>query len=69
MNTEKTDKFLKRLLDAEQKKRKVTVYLVNGIKLQGSLVDFDDASIELTIEKGSETQLVMRPAISTIKPD
>lgn len=72
MHTEKTNEFLNRLLAESEggKTTMVVVYLVNGIKLEGTLLDFDDVSIKMTSEKNNQNkpQLVMRQAISTIKP-
>jgi len=50
-------------------KKKIVVYLVNGIKLQGDMIDFDDLNIAMTSERQGPPQLVNRAAISTIKPD
>ena len=43
----------------------VAIYLVNGIKLQGQLGDFNQHVIML---KGTVTQMVYKHAISTIVP-
>tara|TARA_A100001037_G_C14982985_1_gene558955 strand:+ start:441 stop:722 length:282 start_codon:yes stop_codon:yes gene_type:complete len=44
----------------------VTIFLVNGVKLQGSIAWFDNFSIILKRE--SQTQLIYKHAISTIMP-
>lgn len=51
-------------------KKRVSVYLVNGIKLQGTIVFEDpvDSSFILTSQAGNE-QKVYRHAISTIVPE
>jgi host factor-I protein len=44
----------------------LTVFLVNGVKLQGVLTHFDAFSVQLTRER--QSQLVYKAAISTIMP-
>jgi host factor-I protein len=44
----------------------LTVFLVNGVKLQGILTWFDSFSILL--KRSAESQLVYKHAISTIMP-
>ncbi len=44
----------------------LTVFLVNGVKLQGSITDIDDATVLLS--RDGHDQLVYRHAISTIMP-
>ena len=44
----------------------VTVFLINGVKLQGVITWFDDASILL--RRDGHTQLIYKHAISTIMP-
>ena len=44
----------------------VTVFLVNGVKLQGIITWFDDFSVLLRRE--SHVQLVYKHAISTVMP-
>lgn len=56
------DEFLKVLCDEEVP---VSVFLVNGIKLQGQLDDFDNYVIML---KNATTQMIFKHAISTIVP-
>tara|TARA_X000000950_G_scaffold40566_1_gene44125 strand:+ start:2984 stop:3220 length:237 start_codon:yes stop_codon:yes gene_type:complete len=43
----------------------VSIYLVNGIKLQGHIESFDQFSILL---KGAVSQLVYKHAVSTVVP-
>lgn len=43
----------------------VAVYLVNGIKLQGQVVSYDDKAVFL---KNTMTQMVFKHAISTVVP-
>src|SRR4051794_25761274 len=45
----------------------VTIYLVNGVRLQGTVAEVDSYSLLLT--KGSASQLVYKSAISSIMPD
>lgn len=44
----------------------VTIFLVNGIKLQGLVTFFDDDAILL--RRDGHTQLVYKHAVSTIMP-
>ncbi|MFV0627237.1 MAG: RNA chaperone Hfq [Alphaproteobacteria bacterium] len=44
----------------------VTVFLVNGIKLQGLITFFDDETILL--RRDGHTQLIYKHAVSTIMP-
>lgn len=43
----------------------VSIFLVNGIKLHGSIDDFDEHVIML---KSTATQLIFKHAISTVVP-
>ena len=45
----------------------MTVYLVNGVMLQGGVAGFDQFS--LVLQRGGELQLVYKHAISTLQPD
>lgn len=56
------DNFLQRLSEDEIP---VSIFLVNGIKLQGKVHAFDSDVILL---KNSTTQMVFKHAISTIVP-
>lgn len=49
-----------------KKKTPVTVFLVNGVKLQGIVTWFDNFSVLL--RRDGHTQLVYKHAISTIMP-
>ncbi len=44
----------------------VTVFLTNGVKLQGRVADFDRFSLVLT--RAGQAQLVFKRAISTVMP-
>ena len=57
------DKFLKYLRD---KRSEVTIFLANGIRLQGQISSFDNFTIQLV--RGNGTQIVYKHAISTIQP-
>ena len=57
------DAFLKHLRD---NKRDVTMFLVNGIRLQGQIKQFDNFTVMLV--RGSGTQVVFKHAISAIHP-
>ncbi len=57
------DDFLNNLKD---NKISVTVFLVNGVKLQGLITWFD--SFSLLLRRDGHTQLIYKHAISTIMP-
>jgi host factor-I protein len=44
----------------------MTVFLVNGVMLQGSVAGFDQFS--MLLERGGQVQLVYKHAISTMQP-
>lgn len=54
--------FIKQIVDANTK---VTVYLCNGVKLQGRILEQHDDSIILD-GSGGATNLVFKHAISTV---
>lgn len=57
------DDFLNNLRD---NKISVTVFLVNGVKLQGLITWYD--SFSLLLRRDGHTQLIYKHAISTIMP-
>ncbi|MDR0631423.1 MAG: RNA chaperone Hfq [Holosporales bacterium] len=57
------DRFINNLINDNVS---VVIFLINGVKLQGIISDFDDVSIILTREQN--VQLLYRQAISTIVP-
>lgn len=57
------DDFLNNL---SANKISVTVFLVNGVKLQGLITWFDETS--LLLRRDGHTQLIYKHAISTIMP-
>jgi host factor-I protein len=57
------DRFMRDLMD---EKTSVVIFLINGVKLQGVISDFDEISLILTREQ--HVQLLYRSAISTIVP-
>lgn len=57
------DVFLNKI---RKEKMTVTVFLVNGVKLQGVVTWFDNFS--LLLRRDSHVQLVYKHAISTIMP-
>lgn len=57
------DGFLRGLLE---ERADVSIFLINGIKLQGWLDAFDD---QVIILKGELMQLVFRHAVSTVVPN
>ena len=54
------------LKDLCQNKIAVTVFLVNGVKLQGIITWFDENS--LLLSRDGHTQLIDKHAVSTIMP-
>ena len=57
------DDFLNNI---RQNRISVTVFLVNGVKLQGLITWFDSSS--LLLRRDGHTQLIYKHAISTIMP-
>ena len=47
-------------------KKPVTVYLVNGVKLQGAITGFDNFSVVL--KRNQHSQLVYKHSIATVVP-
>lgn len=54
------------LNDIKNNKVSVTVFLINGVKLQGLITWFDDFS--LLLRRDGHTQLIYKHAVSTIMP-
>ena len=54
------------LNDIRKNKISVTVFLVNGVKLQGIITWFDNFS--LLLRRDGHTQLIYKHAVSTIMP-
>ncbi|MBR2299649.1 MAG: RNA chaperone Hfq [Alphaproteobacteria bacterium] len=54
------------LSDIKENKISVTVFLINGVKLQGVITFFDDDA--LLLRRDGHTQLVYKHAVSTIMP-
>lgn len=54
------------LNDIKKNKVSVTVFLINGVKLQGLITWFDDSS--LLLRRDGHTQLIYKHAVSTIMP-
>ena len=57
------DRFL---AAAAREQERMTLFLVNGVMLQGSVTGFDQFS--LVLERGGQVQLVYKHAISTLQP-
>ncbi len=55
------------LNNLKENKIAVTVFLVNGVKLQGIITWFDDFSVLL--RRDGHTQLIYKHAVSTIMPN
>jgi len=51
---------------ASREQEPMTVFLVNGVMLQGAVAGFDQFS--LVLERGGQVQLVYKHAISTMQP-
>ena len=54
------------LAAAAREQERMTLFLVNGVMLQGSIGAFDQFSVML--ERGGQVQLVYKHAISTLQP-
>jgi len=54
------------LAAAARQEEHMTLFLVNGVMLQGSVTGFDQFS--LLLERGGQVQLVYKHAISTLQP-
>jgi len=52
--------------DIQKNEIAVTVFLINGVKLQGVITWFDETSILL--RRDGHTQLIYKHAVSTIMP-
>ncbi len=61
--TKLQDMFLEHLT---QRQMALTVFLINGVKLQGIITSYDDQS--LLLRRDGHAQLVYKHAISTIMP-
>ncbi len=55
------------LEDLKKNKEAVTVFLINGVKLQGIIAFFDDNT--LLLKRDGHTQLIYKHAVSTIMPN
>jgi host factor-I protein len=54
------------LAAAARDRQPVTIFLVNGVMLQGSVSGFDQFS--MLLERGNQAQLVYKHAVSTVQP-
>jgi host factor-I protein len=54
------------LTAAARDSERMTLFLINGVMLQGSVTGFDQFS--LVLERGGQIQLVYKHAISTLQP-
>ena len=67
MATEKSENVQEVFLNTIRKEKcSVTIFLVNGVKLQGVVTWFDNFS--LLLKRDGHVQLVYKHAISTIMP-
>jgi host factor-I protein len=64
---EKTQNVQDVLLNALRKNKiPVTIYLANGVKLQGTITGFDNFSVVL--RRGPQMQLIYKHAMATVVP-
>src|SRR5919107_943863 len=54
------------LAAAARQSERMTLFLVNGVMLQGAVTGFDQFS--LVLERGGQSQLVYKHALSTLQP-
>jgi len=54
------------LAAAAREQERMTLFLVNGVMLQGAVTAFDQFS--LVLERGGQVQLIYKHAISTLQP-
>jgi len=54
------------LAAAARQSERMTLFLVNGVMLQGTVTGFDQFS--LVLERGGQSQLVYKHALSTLQP-
>lgn len=67
MASEKSQNIQDVFLNTVRKKRiSVTIFLANGVKLQGNITAFDNFSILL--RRGPQLQLVYKHTVATIVP-
>ena len=67
MPSEKVQNLQDAFLNHVRKQKiQVTIFLVNGVKLQGVITWFD--SFSLLLRRDAQSQLVYKSAISTIMP-
>ena len=64
-NTELQDEYLD---DLKDNMTRVSIYLINGIKLFGVIAAFDKTVVLLKDNKNTMNQLIYKHAISTIVP-
>ncbi|MBS0959313.1 MULTISPECIES: RNA chaperone Hfq [Acetobacter] len=57
------DAFLSQI---RRSRASVTIFLVNGVKLQGNITWFDETTVLL--KRDDQTQLIYKHAISTVMP-
>lgn len=55
------------LTEARDKRRLVTLYIINGVQMRGVITKFDQFTLCLE-EKGKQS-LIYKSAVSTITPD
>ncbi|SDL51587.1 RNA chaperone Hfq [Halarsenatibacter silvermanii] len=55
------------LEEIKQEDMDITVYLKNGVQIQGKLAGYDDYVISVSTEE--EIQMIMKKAITTVEPE
>jgi host factor-I protein len=67
MKNDKAQSFQDSFLNTLRKKKlPVTVYLINGVKLQGIVGSFDNFCI--TLRRGPQMQMIYKHAVATVVP-
>ena len=54
------------LAAAARDRERITLFLINGVMLQGTIAGFDQFS--LVLERGGQVQLIYKHAVSTLQP-
>ncbi len=54
------------LNNCRKEKQAVTVYLINGVKLQGTITGFD--SFSMVLKRNGQAQLVYKHSVATVVP-
>ena len=63
IDTHVQDEFLQ---EAKDRNTPLILYITNGFKIRGTIIDFDEVSI--LVESDSKKQMVYKHALSTVSP-